>query len=451
MLSGDYFNQTMLHPLGLVAALVLGVMMLIVRRRFALVPLLLMACCVSSAQRFVIFCLDFNLLRLLVLIGWVRIVLLNEWRGFRWKRIDTVVVLWAFSGLVISTLREMTMANVVYRSGMIYDAFGMYFLCRVLVREWRDVETFLVAAAAISVPLSGLFLLEHATGRNMFSVFGGVSPITEVRDGRIRCRGPFSHPIYAGCFWASLMPCFIAMLWHRGNRRWLCGAALLASLVIIGTTASSTPVLAIVAVVLAMALYPLRPWMSAIRWTTAGGLVVLHMVMQAPVWHLISRVDVIAGSTGWYRYKLIDGFIRNFDMWWLTGSRAYEQLWGPTYRAVTNHFILEGVEGGLLTLVFFTAIIVLAFRGVGRLCRSERRRPSYRLLAWSLGASLFVHCIDFTAVSYFGQVLLVWFVGLGFIASLDPVGAARRLRVRVVEAPPKPKPLALARVEPSMP
>jgi len=438
MLQGDYFNQTLLHPLGLAAVLVFGVMMLLVPRRFSLVPMLLMACLVSSAQRFVVFGLDFNLLRLMVLLGWLRIGVMSEWRGFRWKRIDTVIVLWAISGIVISSLRELTMANLIYRAGFTYDAFGMYFLCRMLVREWRDVETFLFAAGVISVPVAAAFLLEQATGRNMFSVFGGVSPITEVRDGRIRCRGPFSHPIYAGCFWAALVPCFIAMFWHRGHRRWLSPVALFASLVIIATTASSTPALAIVAALVAMALYPLRGWMSAIRWCSAGGLLILHMLMQAPVWHLISRVDVIAGSTGWYRYKMIDGFIRNFDLWWISGSRAYDQLWGETYRAVTNHFVLEGVEGGLLTLVFFVAIIVLAFRGVGRLCRSERRRPAYRMLAWALGASLFVHCADFTAVSYFGQVLLVWYVGLGFIASLDPVCAAKRVVVRLVPAPRQP-------------
>ncbi|MCP3903383.1 MAG: hypothetical protein GY715_07080 [Planctomycetes bacterium] len=445
MLQGDYFNQTLLHPLGLAAVLVFGVMMLLVPRRFSLVPMLLMACFVSSAQRFVVFGLDFNLLRLMVLLGWLRIAVLNEWRGFRWKRIDTVVVLWALSGVVVSSLREMSMANLVYRAGFTYDAFGMYFLCRVLVRGWRDVETFILAAGVISVPVAGAFLLEQATGRNIFSVFGGVSPITEVRDGRIRCRGPFSHPIYAGCFWASLMPCFIALFWQRGHRRWLSAVALLASLLIIATTASSTPALAIVAVVVAMALFPLRGWMSAIRWSAAVGLVILHLVMQAPVWHLISRVDVIAGSTGWYRYKLIDGFIRNFDLWFLTGSRAYERIWGETYRAVTNHFIFEGVEGGLLTLALFVAIVVLAFRGAGRLCRCEQRRPAQRMLAWALGASLFVHCVDFTAVSYFGQVLLVWYACLGFIASLAPEREASRVTVRVVAAP------ALGHPTPSLP
>jgi hypothetical protein len=41
-----------------------------------------------------------------------------------------------------------------------------------------------------------------------------------------------------------------------------------------------------------------------------GALAVLHFfVMQAPVWHLISRIDLIGGSTGWHRYIIFDAFL----------------------------------------------------------------------------------------------------------------------------------------------
>jgi hypothetical protein len=429
MIQGDYFNQTQLHPAGLVAVCVLGLAMLFVPRRFALIPMLILACFISSAQRIVVAGLDFDLLRVMVIFGWTRILLFGETKGFRWKHIDTVVAVWALSGMTIAFLRELTFGSFVQGLGLTFDVIGMYFLFRLLIREWADLEILLIACAVITVPVTVTFLVEQQTGRNMFSIFGGVAPVTEVRDGRVRCRGPFSHPIYAGCFWASLLPLFWAMFRHDAAWRWLMLGALLCTGVLIFTTASSTPVLAVLAALFATGMYRFRGFVPLLRWATVGGLVTLHFLMRKPVWHLLARVDVLAGSTGWYRYRLVDGFIRNADVWWLLGSRDYEQIWGPTYYAVTNQYILEGVEGGLLTFVLFIAIVVLAFRGLGA-CLRAATSPARHLMAWCLGSALFVHSTAFFAVSYFGQIQMLWYLTIAAVGSLAPVTVARRVRRR---------------------
>ena len=46
----------------------------------------------------------------------------------------------------------------------------------------------------------------------------------------------------------------------------------------------------------------------------------MHVLMKQPVWHLLSRVDVAGGSTGWHRYHLVDKFIENWREWWLLGA-----------------------------------------------------------------------------------------------------------------------------------
>jgi hypothetical protein len=413
-------NQTTLHPLGLLAVAILGVAVLLLPRRYAMVPMLVMACFISPAQRIVVLSLDFSLFRLLILFGWARILLFGVEAGFRWKPIDSVMTAWVLCGLAMATLREGTAAELTYRLGLAFDAAGTYFLVRLLLRDLGDVLVLARAAALLSLPVAATFVLEHLTGRNMFAIFGGVAEWTEVRDGRVRCRGPFAHPIYAGCFWATWLPLILALWRDRREARWLAPAGLAAVAVITYTSASSTPVLAVVLAVVALAAYPWRRHTRALRWSVAGGLVVLHFAMNAPVWHLISRVDVLAGSTGWYRYRLIDGFIRNVDQWWLAGTRAYDSLWGPTYKAVTNQYVLEGVEGGLLTLTLFVAMIVLGFRAAGRLVRSRDADGPGRLMAWALGAAFLVHAIDFLAVSYFGQVLIAWYLALGILARLDP-------------------------------
>jgi hypothetical protein len=170
----------------------------------------------------------------------------------------------------------------------------------------------------------------------------------------------------------------------------------------------------------------------------------LHLVMKAPVWHLLARTDVIGGSTGHYRFMLVDASIRFFHEWYLVGLASNEH-WGEAYghylTDITNQYVLEGLRGGLLTLILFVAIIAYAFCGVGRVIRSS---PSLsdQWLAWSPGVALFVHCVCFLAVSYFGQIVMLYYFHLAMVASLPgaiPAAAANRvLYFAPVSTPSRP-------------
>jgi hypothetical protein len=440
-----WFNQTTLHPLGIVAILLLGVATLVVPRKYALVPALVLACFVAPAQRIVIASLDFNFLRVMVFFGWARVLARGEIAGFRWKLLDTLVVAWGCCATVTATILYGTAAAFINRLGLLYEAIGIYFLCRVLVRDWEDVKAFARCAAIISVPVALAFLVEKGTGRNLFAFFGGVPEETIVRDGKLRCQGPFLHSILAGCFWVTLLPLIGALWWSRGYDRVLAVGGAACATWIVFACASATPMGGLIFCVLAAALFPARRHLRWIRWGTLAGLVVLQIVMVNPVWHLLSRVPLVSGSTGWYRFKLIDEFIRHTGEWMLVGTRGYVRWPGPGFEAITNEFVRQGVDGGLLTLGLFVGMIAVSFIGVGRILRTAARRrvrvvgrsedgtrllvqpadrPEARAtrlaLAWALGVSLFTHCIVFVGVAYFGQVLLVWYLGLGFIGSLTP-------------------------------
>jgi len=278
----------------------------------------------------------------------------------------------------------------------------------------------------ISVPVAMIFVIEMVTGRNMFAIFGGVSPYTIVRDGRMRCRGPFAHPIYAGCFWAALMPFIGALWWNCRRTRWLAPIGVVASGIIVLTTNSATPISAMMTAGVAAAVFPLRHYLAWMRWGAMLGLVTLHLVMVNPVWHLLARINLV-GGTGWYRFKLIDAFIEHFNEWWLVGTDNYARWYLHSFDAITNQYVLEGVNGGLLTLVLFIAIIVVAFGGVGKIGRSVGRHRFQHLTAYALGASLVVHCASYISVAYFGQLLIVWYLALGIVASLLPDTGRRRI------------------------
>ena len=258
----EWANQTTLHPLGLVAVVVLGLVMLVVPRRHAVLPMIVMACFVASAQRLVLVGFDFNLLRLMLLFGWLRILLRGENRGFVWKPLDLTIVLWLLCGAAIYTILHGTLDAFINRLGWAYDAAGMYFLFRCLIRTWSDVEDIIIGFAWVSIPLSGAFVLEHFTGRNVFSIFGGVPAITDIRQGRLRCQGAFSHPILAGCFWASLIPLFAGLWWRGGQSRTWSVVGLSAALIIVIMCASATPVTAAAVGLVAAAFFPLRKSMA---------------------------------------------------------------------------------------------------------------------------------------------------------------------------------------------
>lgn len=418
------YDHTYLHPLGLAAMLILGTATLVLPRRFAMLPMIVMACFVAAGQRIVILSLDFNMLRIMVLFGWARLMARGEFRGFRWKRIDTTIILWGISGIIAYTLLHRSGSALINRLGKGFDAIGMYILFRALVRDWRDVDTIVRCFILISIPVTLAFLLEKSTGVNSFSVFGGVPPITKIREGRLRCQGAFAHPILAGCFWATLVP-LIAVRWKQpGSSRLITLAGIVNCVTIVVLSSSSTPVFALGLAVLALAGYRVRHRMRQLRWSLLFTLIGLHIVMKAPVWHLISRVDIVGGSTGFHRYHLIDRAIANFREWALFGTKSTAH-WGYGLNDVTNQYVLEGVRGGVVTLILFIVTITLAFQLSGRLWRVMASGPagprSPRVLsAWAIGAALFVQVVVFIAVSYFGQIILIWHLNLALIASLAP-------------------------------
>jgi hypothetical protein len=413
----EYYGQTTVHPIGLAALIVLGIALLLLPRRYAVWPIIVMACFIAPAQRIAVFTLNFDLLRIMVLFGSVRVLVRGETKEFVWHSLDIAVVAWAVVGTTAYILFWGDGSAIKYKLGVLYDIIGMHFMFRCLVRDWSDVAFVTAGFALASVPVAAAFLVEHSTGRNMFAILGGVPEITVVRDGRLRCQGAFAHAILAGCFWAAVLPMMVVQLLNRGKSRALAVVGICASCVIIVTCASSTPVMAALFVVVGFAFFPLRGQMRWIRWGLVVVLVSLHMTMKQPVWHLVARVDLAGGSTGYHRFLLIDRAIDNFGDWWLLGTDSTER-WLEGLYDVTNQYILEGVRGGVVGTALFVLIIALGFRTAGRLCRAHSADRKTVIVAWACGVAVFVHAMNFIGVSYFGQINMVWHLLLATLASL---------------------------------
>jgi hypothetical protein len=429
----EWKDVTNIHPVGLVTLLILGIAILFLPRRWAVLPMIVIACFIPGAQKLTFWGLDFNFLRIMVLFGVSRLFLKREYISFNWQPLDKILIAWVASSTLIYTLQQGNFSGLVNRLGFSFDVMGMYFIFRSLIRNYEDIGCVVSGFILVSIPLAAAFLVENRTGRNMFSVFGGVSEFTAVREGRLRCQGAFAHPILAGCFWASLIPLFAAQWWKDYKAKvWSC-IGIIMSLIIITTCASSTPFMGVIAGIGGGLMFYFRRHLRSIRWSFILLLLALHMVMKKPVWHLVSRIDIAGGSTGWHRYFLIDSAIRHFDEWFLLGTKSTAH-WGPSMFDITNQYILEGVMGGFLTLIIFILIIVQAFSIIGRAWRLAPVKTYQMACIWSLGVSLFVHCVNFIAVSYFGQIQMIWYLLLaiiGSISNLTPVYSQRLYKVGI--------------------
>ncbi|MEO1697140.1 MAG: hypothetical protein AAFU73_07590 [Planctomycetota bacterium] len=441
----DYFNRTTVHPIGLAMLVSLSAMGLLCSRKYMLLPLLVLACLVPQGQRVVIATLDFGFIRLILLVLLGRIFLRGEWGHIRPKALDKVVFAWVIVGAIGNVLQVGNFGAVVYRAGLAFDILGMYLVCRVAFRDWRDVDRAVTWLGLLACVSFFFFALEKRTGRNLFSVMGGVPAFTGMRDGKLRAQGPFVHPILAGCFWAVLIPLVASKVMRRSGWQVTLGVVgTCAMLAIVVFSASSTPLMVLGCNGVGALVYRYRRHMRFIRWSVALGLLSLHLYMKQPVWHLLARIDLTGGSTGYHRYKLIQSSIDNFHEWWLCGIPSTAH-WGYFMFDVTNQYVLEGVRSGVVAMLAFMWLLVWCFKHVGETWPGVERNRYLCLLSWALGVSMFSHMNVFLAVSvsHSAQSLLAMLLvlaGIAATAPVEPVGPLgdlfRRRRSRMLRPAP---------------
>jgi hypothetical protein len=438
-----------------------GILLLKLPRRYALIPLFMSGCYMTLGQVLLIGPLHFSIFRIVLLVGWIRVLWKNELALIKRNYIDRVLMAWiATSSLIYVLNRGMSAESIIYQLGEVYDTAGIYFLLRALILGMDDIARAVRLLEIIIVPLAILFLVEYATGKNIFSVFGGVPQYTEMRGGALRCQGPFRHPILAGTFAATAMPLFIG-LWGYNHKRLprrrpaggkpgvlhnrqdlpgvqkrrplLAASAVMASAVIVFCSSSSGPILAFLTGMTGLCFWVFRSKIKIISWGFLLTIIALQMTMKTPVWHVLgSMSDFIGMGTGWYRSKLIDAAVEHFNEWWLTGT-TYTANWMPAPPGlgfnpnnidannadITNQFILVGVRGGLLSMLLFIWLLIKCFKTTGRAVIDKTNfLINERFIIWTIGCALLTHIASFISVTYFDQITIFWYMLIAMIAAL---------------------------------
>jgi hypothetical protein len=407
---GGGATETTIHPLVAVYLLIAIVLILTLPRGKVIAPFLVAFFTIPIGQVVVLGGFHFTALRLLILAGLARRATFQKSSGGKYpggfNGVDWVVVLWSVSALVTFSLEYRQTQALVNALGTLLDTLGGYLVVRSLVPDGEAMRRTMKVLAAITVILGVCMINEKISHINVFGLVGGIPLAVTIRDGHIRSSGTLGC-LYAGAFAGVLIPLFL-WLWTEGKFRMAAAAGLAGATAMVVTSYSSTSWMAFLGGLLGIAFWPIRKQMRVVRWGLVSILVGLQMVMKAPVWALIARIDLTGSSSGYQRYQLVDMCIRHFSAWWLLGTKSYTS-WGWDSWDLCNQFVAVALTGGLLTLIFYIAIFKRSFRAIGMTRKLVNGDHKQEWLLWCLGSALFGTVVAHFGINYMAQLIMGFF------------------------------------------
>lgn len=412
-----------MNPVALLFFLICAAALMSVPRKWAPVPLLLGCTYMTFGQGIELGPVNLPIYRMLLLVGAVRVISKGESLPGGFNLIDKLMVAWGGWVIFASFFHDPERAGPIYACGVVFNQALIYFLIRSWCTDLEEVGDVIGIVALLMVPIAIEMTLEKFTGRNSFAVFGGVPDYVMIREGKLRAQGPFRHPILAGTVGGTCIPLFVGIL---RRHRTVAVLGIGAAVVIVIASASSGPVMSVLAGAFALGLWSIKYHVRTMRRCAVLLYVLLMIVMKQPPYFLISRIDLSGGSTGWHRSFLIQQTIAYLPEWWLVGT-DFTRHWmpnqgfasDPLHTDITNYYIGFAVEGGLADMLLVMGMMAVAFRWVGQI-HDERltAQPEQSFMIWCFGACLFSHAVTSVSVAYFDQSMLYFWLSVAVISSI---------------------------------
>lgn len=189
------------------------------------------------------------------------------------------------------------------------------------------------------------------------------------------------------------------------------------------TSFSSGPIMSALFAIGALLMWKWRDYMRIVRWLAVFGYLGLNLIMNAPAYYLIARINPTGSSTSWHRAALIDAAIEHFSDWWVAGTDVtrhwmpYGVIWSEDHADITNHYLVMGVAGGLPLMLLFIGVLTLGYSFVGQMLKISQLSLKSRFMTWAFGAALFAHSVTFVSISYFDQSFVFLYLTLAIIGS----------------------------------
>ena len=403
----EWAGRGSLH--SVTVAFLLGALLVSIfaRKKFFLFLILIASVgMLSPAQRVIFASLDFSVPRIVILMLLVRITLRASERLKRWTKIDSIFAILMLLHLIGNTLRSD--GSVVNRLGFSLDYFGSYLVLRSLIRDVSDIRSVCLAVSAVAVLMLPFYLIEQITRRNLLSFMGGIPDYVVMRNGRPRCQGAFSHPINSGLFFGLMLPVITGILVASRLRDFRLLIGFIAALLILLTSASSTPASVLVTGTLVWLMFRTRWMIPFMAWLCIPVLFWGHFYLNNGLPSLFAKLDLVAGSTGWHRYHLIDTSFKNIGEWWAIGITGGTAHWGGYLGDVTNEYLLHGFSAGILGFVLMIALVVVTCIKTFGATVDLRNSNTHRTVAYGIFASLIAVSAALTSVTLFSGLFVTF-------------------------------------------
>lgn len=413
-----------MNPVALVFFIVCAITLLSVERKWAPAALLVGCTYITLGQGIEIASLSLPVYRMMLLTGIVRVIIRGEKIAGEFNLIDTIMTIFGCWILFASFFHDQNRYGFVYACGLVFNLSSIYFLFRIWCVDLEEIRGLIVVIVFLLLPIAVEMLMEKVTGKNLFSIFGGVSEYVMNRQGKLRAQGPFLHPILAGTVGASCIPLFVG-LFTVAKYRTVAILGIATGLVMTFASASSGPVMTLIFGCGALVMWRFRDYLGKLRIAVIVTYIALIFLMNQPPYYLISRIDISGGSTGWHRSFLIEQTFKHLSEWWLFGTDVTRH-WMPMqgigsdhqHTDITNYYIGFGVQAGLPAMLLLIGVILLSFAWVGKTinsCQEKNRAQSF--MVWSFGACLFAHVGTSISVSYFDQSMLFFWLPIAVISA----------------------------------
>jgi hypothetical protein len=300
--------------IGGILTLLMAAVVLLAPRRFAVLGVFGAVCYITQGQALNLGGFHFHAIRIVLLVGFIRILTRGELRKLKMTSIDWVLIAYAILTYGLMGLRTGVWQEPVGRA---YDVLLSYFVIRCLVTSFDDLKNLSRDLALFIIPMALCMILESWTGKNVFDSMGG-HDFESQRAGRYRCVGAFRGPHTAGAFAATLLPLFVGLFFVRRSR-WIAVAGLIAATAITYTANASGALMAYLGSLVGLVLWRSRKDMRKIRWAIVASVVAWGFFVKAPIWYIPSKISDLTGGDGchtsWNSVTII----------FLTGG-----LWEPT-------------------------------------------------------------------------------------------------------------------------
>jgi len=427
----------------LTIAIMLSVLALTLKPRHALVAYLTGLLWYPSYLAISIGTIDIMVGRIVGLVLLLRCLSNDRIRSrFKWSKLDTWVGYSMIVYVGVTLLTRPTFSTIENRGGFIMDTWLAYMVARFIITDKNELISVIKCISIILIPLAILGCMEAVTGWQPFVPLRRFRPWNPVtgeaagikRWGFTRAVGPFSHPILFGGGFAMFLP---LIYYLRYDKHWRRLAYPLSAITIVGalSSMSSGPWIMVMVILFCLVMEKYKHWTKPMIIFLIFLCIFVEIFSNRTFYHVLASYGSMLGGAGWHRARLIDVAIKHIGDWWLAGYGGVDPGWGHYFGMghtdVTNEYILAGVRYGIAGIIVLCGVLVVAFRSLISAYKKATHH-SMKSLYWILGTILFSVTITWMSVSFFGQLMPLFYCVLGMIGSISGICEPPRIRVKRV-------------------